>query len=136
MISERDAVRRLVLICPGFHDSLVSYRDSGGTEEESFNLIGELAGWVVRQVRARDFTCFIQLFNEYEEVLSEATPDARQVLVTGFMEDLHNLTVRFHTDQIDPDVFLSYLGPKSRAEWFRLVRHYLEWGETWPGKHA
>lgn len=136
MISEQDAVRRLVLLCPGFHDSLVSYRDSGGSEEESFNFIAELADWVVRQVKARDFTCLAELFTEYEEILSDASPAAWQVLVIGFMEDLHNLTVRFHTDQIDPDVFLPYLGPKSRAEWFRLVRHYVEWGETWPGQRA
>jgi hypothetical protein len=138
MISEQDAVRRLVLTCRGFHDSLVSYRDGGGTEEESFNLIGELADWVVRQARARDFTCLKELFAEYETVLSAATPDAQQVLVIGFMEDLHNLTVRFHkpTDQIDPDLFLPFLGPKSRSEWFTLVRRYIEFGETWPGRSA
>lgn len=138
MISEQDAVRRLVMLCPGFHDSLVSYRDSGGTEEESFNFVAQLADWVVRQVKARDFTCFRELFTEYEAILSDASPDAWQVLVTGFMEDLHDLTVRLHKpiDQIDPDVFLPFLGPKSRTAWFSLVRRYIDYGETWPGRTA
>jgi len=138
MISEQDAVRRLVLICPEFHDSLVSYRESGGSDEESFNLIGDLADWVVSQMKAGDYRCFQELFNEYEAILSDASPDARQVLVIGFMEDLHNLTVRFHkqADQMDPDALLPYLGSKSSNEWFTLVRQYLEWGETWPGRHA
>lgn len=138
MISEQDAVRRLVLLCPAFHDSLVSYRDSGGTEEESFNFIAEFADWVVRQVKAGDLTCLAELFSEYETILSDASPDAWQVLVAGFMEDLHDFTVRMHKpiDQIDPDVFLPFLGTKSRDAWFRLVRRYIENGETWPGRTA
>ncbi len=138
MITEHDAVRRLVLICPGFHDSLVSFRDSGGNPQESFNLIAELAEAVVVQTKAKDFTCVGDLFTEFEKVLADADPEARQVLVTGFLEDVHNFTVRFNKpeDQIDPDALLPYLGPKTRSEWFQLVGTYIRWGETWPGRTA
>lgn len=70
-----------------------------------------------------------ELFNEFESVLVNATEATRHVLVIGFLEDIHNLTVRFHkpAEQIDPDVLLGYFGPKSRSEWFSLVRQYLDW---------
>jgi hypothetical protein len=76
------------------------------------------------------------LFTEFEKVLADADPEARQVLVTGFLEDVHNFTVRFTKpeDQIDPDALLPYLGPKTRSEWFQLVGTYIRWGETWPGR--
>ncbi len=136
MISEQDAVRRLITICPGFQDSLAFYTETYGRFDESYNVIGELAKWVVEQMKAHDFACFTELFTEFEGVLANATEDARQVLVIGFLEDVHNLTVRFHrpAEHIDPDVLLPYLGPKSRSEWFSLVRRYLDWGETWPGR--
>jgi hypothetical protein len=136
VIGEHDAVRRLITICPGFQDSLAFYMETYGRLDESYNVIGELAKWVVGQIRGDEFNCFTDLFNEFESVLVNATEDARQVLVIGFLEDIHNLTVRFHkpAEQIDPDVVLRYLGPKSRTEWFLLVRQYLDWGETWPGR--
>ena len=138
MIGDQEAVRRLTTICAGFEDSLIAYRNSGGVMDEGFNVMAELAGWVVRQAKEGDFTCFSELFEDYEAILSDATPDARQVLVIGFMEDLHNLMVRFlkPAEQINPDVLLKYLGPKSRAEWFSQVRFYLQRGETWPGQLA
>ncbi len=136
MISERDAVRRLTTICPGFQDSLASYIETYGRLDESYNVMGELAKWVVGQIEAHESNCFTELFNEFESVLVNATEDARQVLVIGFLEDVHNLTVRLNkpSEQIDPDVLLPYIGPKSRSEWFLLVRQYLDWGETWPGR--
>jgi hypothetical protein len=71
-----------------------------------------------------------------EAILADADEDAWQVLVIGFIEDLHNMTVRLQdaSSRSDPDVFLSYLGTRTRAEWFRLVNTYLQWGEQWPGR--
>jgi|SRR5882672_6751432 len=136
-IDEAEAVKRMVLACPGFHDSLVSYRDSGGNPEEGFNMMSELARWVVGQVSAGDFTCFQELFSELESLLAnDLTNDARDVLVIGFIEDIHNDAVRLRKPdkRIDPDLVFPYLGPKSRATWFELVNHYSKWGESWPGR--
>jgi hypothetical protein len=136
VISKHEAVRRLIAVCPGFQDSLTRYLDTDARLDEAYNVMGELANWVVEQMRANDFTCFSELFDEFERVLSEADPDAQQVLVIAFLEDVHNFGVWFQkpADRADPDVLLPYLGPQSRIEWFGLVRWYVNRGEPWPGR--
>jgi hypothetical protein len=136
VISEHEAVRRLSAVCPGFEDSLKRYLDTEGRLEEGFNAMAELANWVVGQIRVNDFTCFTELFDEFERVLSDASESAHQVLVIGFLEDVHNLAVWFHkpAERVNPDVLLPYLGPESRLEWFGLVGRYADWGKTWPGR--
>ena len=126
----------MVQVCPGFQNALAAYEDSGGRLDEGFNVMGELASWVVTESKAGAFQCFSELFDELEALLADADGDAWQVLVIGFIEDLHNMTVRLQDppNRSDPDVFLPYLGMKTRAEWYRLVNTYLQWGEQWPGR--
>ncbi len=136
MITQHEAARRLIAVCPGFQDSLTRYLDTDGRLDEAYNVMSQLAEWVVGQMRANDFTCFSELFDEFERTLSDADTDARQVLVIGFLEDVHNAAVWFHrpADRADADLLLPYLGPQSRTEWFGLVRWYVARGEPWPGR--
>lgn len=137
-IGEAEAVRRLAQACPGFRDTLAAYEDTGGRLDEGFNVMSELAQWVVEQAKAGAFACFDELFDELEVLLGNSDADARQVLVIGFLEDIHNFTVRLESPatRSDPDAFLAYLGAASRGEWFRLVANYVKWGEAWPGRVA
>jgi hypothetical protein len=134
--SEAEAVKRLMSACPGFDGSFVRYRESGGDVEESYNVVGELAQWVVTQTSNGDFACFKELFAELESLFENPSPDVRQVLVTGFIEDIHNLAVFLEEPhrRVDPDLVLQYLGPASRAAWFELVKRYQQRGESWPGR--
>lgn len=136
MINEAEVVRRLTQVCPGFAPSLAAYEASEGRLDEAFNVMSELAKWVVTQSKSGSLECFDELFNEFETLLRNADPDAHQVLVIGFMEDIHNFAVRLEEPmkRADPDVFLPYLGVRSRNEWFRLVGTYVQWGERWPGR--
>ena len=138
MIGEAEAVRRMVQVCPGFQGTLAAYEDSGGRLDEGFNVMAELARWVVAQAKAGALTCLGELFDELEVLLGNTDVDAHQLLLIGFLEDIHNFTVRIQDPESrsDPDVFLPYLGVTSRAEWFRLVANYVKWGETWPGRIA
>jgi len=136
VIGEAEAVRRMVQVCAGFQPALAAYEKSEGRLDEGFNVMGELASWAVALSRRGAFQCFDELFDELEALLADADEDAWQVLVIGFIEDLHNMTVRLQdpSSRSDPDVFLTYLGTRTRAEWFRLVNTYLQWGEQWPGR--
>jgi len=138
MIGEAEAVRRLLQVCPGFRDTLAAFTDTGGRLDEGFNVMSELARLVVAQAKAGAWACFADLFDELEVLLGNSDADARQVLVIGFLEDIHNFTVRLESPatRSDPDAFLPYLGATSRAEWFRLVANYVKWGEAWPGRIA
>lgn len=138
MINEAQVVRRLTQVCPGFRSSLAAYEDSGGRLDEAFNVMSELARWAVAQAKAGSFDCFDELFDEFETLLVNADQDAHQVLVIGFLEDIHNFSVRLEepTNRSDPDAFLPYLRSETRNEWFRLVGTYVQWGEAWPGRLA
>jgi len=136
VIGEDDAVKRLMQPCPAFADVLREYLSNGGNPNEHYNTLGELARWVVSQVEAGEVHCLRELFNELERLMVNADPEARLVLVIGFVEELQNWCVSYPTPakRVDPDLFLPYLGPQTRAEWFKLVNGPIWRGRSWPGQ--
>ncbi|HEY3117569.1 MAG TPA: hypothetical protein VGK54_12570 [Chloroflexota bacterium] len=137
MIGEDDAVKRLMQPCPAFADVLrefLSYAD--GNPNEHYNTLGELARWVVSQLRAGELDCLGDLFQELEWLMANAESEARLLIVIGFIEEIQNCCVSYPTpaDRIHPDLFLPYLGPRTRAAWFDIVNGPLWRERSWPGR--
>jgi len=57
-MDKAEAVRRMVRVCAGFQPALAAYVESEGRLDEGFNVMGELASWVVAQSRTGAFQCF------------------------------------------------------------------------------
>jgi hypothetical protein len=134
VVTESDAVHRLVSICPDFQDiwrqHLNRYHDEG-----EYIHIGVLAEWVVDRVASGELRCLPDLFTEVETILEEASDDVRNLLVIGLLEDVQlfamgKLTPKAET--FDPDVVLGLLGPQARQEWFGLIARY--WDRYEPGR--
>jgi hypothetical protein len=115
-----DAVRRLVSVCPAFNDAWQAHlRYWEGEPAGEYNDLGALALWLVDQMDARRLECFPALFGEVEVLLGKASPELRDLLVVGLLEDIQNVSTN---RGVDPDVALSFLGPQSRGGWFELIR--------------
>jgi hypothetical protein len=129
VINERQAVERLVAICPGFAPHWLRYLSSWeGTPSGEYNHMGALAEWVVSCMAIGELDCFSMLFEEVESLLVGASTDVRNVLVIGLLEDIQYMSV---DRRVGPDIALRFLGPESRKEWFDLVRTV---HRDWPGK--
>jgi hypothetical protein len=129
VIDERQAVQRLVTVCPGFKPHWLAYLDSWeGKPSGEYNDISVLADWIVGRMAAGVTDCFPEVFDEVESLLVGATSEVRNVIVIGLLEDIQNVSKDQH---VDPDIALSYLGPESRKEWFFLIRHVQR---DWPGQ--
>ncbi len=129
MINERQAVERLVAVCPEFGPHWQGYLDSwDGTPSGEYNDVGALADWVVDRIVVGDLACFGKLFEEVEGLLANATTDVRNLIVIGLLEDIQYIS---KDRGIDPDITLGFLGRESRKEWFFLVRSVQR---DWPGQ--
>ena len=134
MISESEALRRLVTVCPGFQDVWRQHLNDGGHADGEYVHIGVLAGWVVDRLVEADPECLPELFAEVERVLDGASRDVRNLMVIGLLEDLQLFALGKLEPKpgFDPDVVLGMLGPRSRAAWFDLIARY--WDRYEPGR--
>jgi hypothetical protein len=120
VVEKSQAVERLVAACSGFKDAWQAHREQWkGEPAGDYNDLGVLAQWVVDRMAAGDHDCFAMLFSELEALLSNASPELRDLLVVGFLEDIQNVSTN---RDIDPDVVLPFLGRESRRGWFDLIR--------------
>ena len=72
MVSNQEAVNRLVAICPEFQETWLQRRDNWGSEQGGhYNDLGALATWMVDQMEARKLGCFDDLFDELETLLED-----------------------------------------------------------------
>jgi hypothetical protein len=129
VIDERQAVRRLVAVCPDFAPHWLQYLDSWeGKQSGEYNDMSALGEWVVNRMAAGILECMAELFDEVESLLVGASTEVRNVIVIGLLEDIQNMSRDL---RVDPDIALSFLGPKSRKEWFLLIRQVQR---DWPGR--
>ena len=113
-------MRRLVASCPGFNDAWQAHvRYWEGEPAGEYNDLGEMAEWLVEQMAAQKLDCFPALFGEVEAMLENSSPELRDLLVVGLLEDIQNASTNTN---VDPDIALAFLGPQSRKGWFELIR--------------
>jgi hypothetical protein len=133
MISESEAVRRVISVCPGFQDVWRQHLNFAHDDGEYIH-INVVAEWVVDQAVAGDHDCLPELFVEVERILDGASCDVRNLMVIGLLEDIQLFALGKLEPKpgFDPDVILGLLGPQSRREWFSLIARY--WDAFEPGR--
>jgi|SRR5579859_1164910 len=132
MISESEAVRRVVSVCPGFQDVWRQHLNFAHDDGEYIH-INVVAEWVVDQVTVGNRECLRELFDEVERILDGASRDVRNLMVIGLLEDIQLFALGKLEPKpgFNPDVVLGLLGPQSRKEWFWLIARY--WDAFEPG---
>lgn len=98
-------VAQLLHAYPEFADDWARFRESDRFGPgEPYNHLGHLADFLVGAMVAADTQGFDQLFSEVEKLLAVATPETRDLLIVGLLEDIQNLSMNRNVelDRWDP----------------------------------
>ena len=128
-MDDTDAVGRLAVIerllatCPQLRDRWQQSRTDDDDEPLSYPQAATLAEVVVEAFQAGDTLCFEALFAVVEGVIETGTPDERELVIVGFLEDLQGALGWAGLEQ---DAMERWLGPQAREAWIELHKFWAE----------
>jgi hypothetical protein len=82
-----------------------------------------LAEVVVEAVQEGDTHCFKALFEEVEAIIGAGTPDQRELVIAGFLEDLQGA---LGSAGIELNAMEPWLGPRAHVAWIELVNMWAD----------
>lgn len=86
-----------------------------------YTVLGELAHRLVAGMQVDQTAQFGGIFDAVERTLSSASPDSRDVIIVGFLEDLQNLSLNRN---VALTAWSPFLGPHTREAWGRLEAYW------------
>jgi hypothetical protein len=121
--TEADIMPRLVADFPGFRPRWEQHlKFWEGEPAGNYNDITQFVYFVVRDLHPSGKTEEVQhAFDLMEHWLTNGNKGVQELVVIGFLEDLQNLASRQASGK---DVFIPFLGPKSREAWDELDRFW------------
>jgi hypothetical protein len=128
-VEDHDATARLAVVdkllatCPHLRDSWNQSRTDDDEEPLAYPQAATLAGVVVAALRSGDTSCFKALFEEVERIISAGTPNERELVIVGFLEDLQGAMGWAAVDLTEME---SWLGPQAREAWIELIKMWAE----------
>jgi hypothetical protein len=125
VIQKSQVVPLILARCPGFQPIWEKHQElCQGEEAGIYNDLAEFATFIVDAYARQDTEAIVAAFGAIEELLGEGDEEVRTAAAIGFLEDIQ--TIASHRP-FGPTVFVQWLGPKSKEEWFEIE-------EMWRGK--
>ena len=89
------------------------------TAEETgpYAILGELAQRLVASMQADETAHFDQVFDTVETILGSASPETRDLIIVGFLEDLQNISLN---RAVGLTAWTVWLGTNTREAWDTL----------------
>ena len=86
------------------------------TAEETgpYSILGELAQRLVACMQADETKHFGNVFESVETILGRASPETRDLIIVGFLEDLQNISL---DGPLGLSAWTSWLGTSTREAW-------------------
>ena len=91
----------------------------GALETGHYIVLAELANHLVDKKRAGQTDGFDDLFNVVETLLGGASPDARDLIIVGFLEDIQNVWLNAGGDLAS---WTRWLGSSTASAWAALIK--------------
>jgi hypothetical protein len=121
-IDRTQVVATLLAACPSFRGPWEEYLRDPSYEEGLLYLdLGEFARHLVSRYQAGDTSEFPAVFRVVEDLHLRGDPFVREAATIGLLESLQNNT---GSRDLDPEIFLPFLGPESAMWWDRLDRFW------------
>jgi hypothetical protein len=127
MIEPTDIIPTLLNICPGFKprwEEHLRYWHRG--DNGIFNDTAEFVHYLVDCYENGDRAAMPLVFETIERFIVDGTEETRGITIVGILETLQTVA---SNRPFGEDVFVEYLGPKSREAWIELVG-------IWEGKSS
>ena len=89
------------------------------TAEETgpYAILGELAQRMVARMQTNETAKFDNVFDTVEKILSAASPETRELIIVGFLEDLQNISLNA---ALGLAAWTLWLGTSTREAWDTL----------------
>jgi hypothetical protein len=118
MITITEVVPLLIEACPtvlqSWEEHLAWWK---GEEAGAFNDVSVFAHHIVDSYANQRTAECASLFATVERILEEGDDEARALAATGVLEDIQNIATHH---SFGPEVFVQWLGPKSREDWDQI----------------
>lgn len=121
-----DPVMKIFIqVCPSFEEDWKEYLSRWGENEERgiTNDLAEFAYHIVWLRINNKVEEFNDIFNAIEYALAEGNDAMHNILATGLLENIQNITGNMGGD---PDAFIKWLGPVTKMWWDEINRF---WGD-------
>ena len=118
MLTRADVMPLLLAACPSFRGPwTVAQTEPDYAADLLYPQLGDFARHLIALVRRGETAELPGVFAVVERLQREGDPDAQDAAILGFLETLQSNAE--HAD-LDPVVFVPYLGPASHASWHAL----------------
>jgi len=122
VVDQTQVMAMLVAACPSFRRTWEQYVGSEEYDDELLYVhLGECARHLVTLYGAGDTSEFAAVFRVVEDLHVRGDSHVRQAATVGLLETLQNIAE--HRD-LDPAVFVQFLGPESARWWDKLDRFW------------
>jgi hypothetical protein len=110
-----DASEAIIAASPDFRGAWERFKASDRFgPDEPYNHLGELAQHLVDAMKLGKVDGFAPVFAEVENQLVKASPEARDLIIVGFLEDLQNIS---ENQGVPKTAWTPWLGPKTAEAW-------------------
>lgn len=129
MIEVDQVIPLLLDACPGFRPAWDQYYTRwyadapAGAPPSYYSDIGVFNSYLFDSAKTHRTECFPAAFRIIEQLFEDGSKRVQDLAATGILEGLQN---RALNAGIDHAIFLPWLGPKTRQEWFALIKG---WGD-------
>lgn len=121
----RGASEAIIAASPDFGETWERFKASDDyAPDEPYNHLGQLAQHLVNAIKAGKTDGFAPVFAEVEDQLATASPEVRDLIIVGFLEDLQNISLN---RDVPTTAWAPWLGKKTAEAWKVLQ-------DMWSGK--
>jgi hypothetical protein len=109
------ASEAIIAASPDFREPWRRFKESDRFgPDEPYNHLGELANHLVDAMKAGKVDGFAPVFAEVERQLKIASPEVRDLIIVGFLEDLQNISLN---RELPMTAWTPWLGEKTAEAW-------------------
>ncbi len=109
-------------ISPDFAENLMNYSVNIPENDRTFSLLlDKFSEYIVEQYKAGNTNKFSEIFDLIEQCLSRGTETVHHGITTNVLENIQNFA---GNQDINPNVFLQYLGKNSEMWWNEIDRFW------------
>ncbi len=121
-LSEVQTVAMIIELCPDFEDIWLESTRSLEPEDKTYSLlISKFAEYIVEKYKSNSIENFKDIFDITEVCLRIGETTVQNTFTTSLLEDIQNLA---GNQDINPNVFLPYLGDETQKWWNEINRFW------------
>ena len=121
-LTSPETVKIIIKLCPEFEKQWIDYSKNLKSEDKSYGLfISRFAEYVVELYKQNKIEDFGGIFELVELCLTQGKKNVQDTFAITFLENIQDLA---GNQDINPEVFVKYLGSESLKQWNEINRFW------------